>query len=74
MLRLTPGVAAPALQQAGEFFMVAALVMATCNVVGALIGTSLAVVKGSGFVRRFFLVLLFVLILKMGWGTLEMLI
>jgi uncharacterized membrane protein YfcA len=54
--------------------MVAALVMATCNVVGALIGTSLAVVKGSGFVRRFFLVLLFVLILKMGWGTLEMLI
>jgi hypothetical protein len=39
-----------------------------------LIGTSLAVLKGSGFVRRFFLVLLFVLILKMGWGTLEMLI
>ena len=75
LINLTTNLAALAFFiPAGEFFMVAALVMATCNVVGALIGTSLAVVKGSGFVRRFFLVLLFVLILKMGWGTLEMLI
>ena len=75
LINLTTNLAALAFFiPAGEFFMVAALVMAACNVVGALIGTSLAVVKGSGFVRRFFLVLLFVLILKMGWGTLEMLI
>ncbi len=75
LINLTTNLAALAFFiPAGEFFLFAALVMAVCNIVGALIGTSLAVLKGSGFVRRFFLVLLFVLILKMGWGTLEMLI
>jgi uncharacterized membrane protein YfcA len=75
LINLTTNLAALAFfVPSGEFFQVAAFLMAACNVVGALIGTSLAVLKGSGFVRRFFLVLLFVLILKMGWGTLEMLI
>ena len=59
---------------AGEFFLIAALAMAVCNVAGAWLGSHLAVKKGSRFVRRFFLVLLAVLIVKMAWGTLEMLI
>lgn len=57
---------------AGEFFLKAAVLMALCNIVGAWLGTHLAVKKGSQFVRRFFLVLLAVLIARMAWGTLEM--
>ena len=58
----------------GAFFLSAALLMAVCNIAGAWIGTHLAVKKGSQFVRRFFLILLAVLILRMAWGTLEMLL
>lgn len=58
---------------AGEFFLKAALVMAVCNVAGAWAGTHLAVKKGSQFVRKFFLILLAVLIVRMAWSTLEML-
>jgi len=59
---------------AGEFFLKAALLMAVCNIAGAWLGTHLAVKKGSQFVRRFFLILLAVLIVRMAWGTLEMLL
>lgn len=59
---------------AGAFFLSASLTMAACNVMGAIIGTHLAVKKGSQFVRRFFLLLLAVLISKMALSTLEMLI
>ena len=58
----------------GAFFLSAALLMAVCNIAGAWVGTHLAVKKGSQFVRRFFLILLAVLILRMAWGTLEMLL
>jgi uncharacterized membrane protein YfcA len=58
----------------GAFFLSAALAMAACNIVGAVIGAHLAVKKGSQFVRRFFLLLLAVLISKMAWSTLEMLL
>ncbi len=57
---------------AGEFFLLAALAMAVSNVAGAFVGTHLAVTKGSQFVRRFFLILLVVLIARMAYGTLEM--
>jgi len=57
---------------AGEFFLLAALVMALCNVAGAFVGTHLAVTKGSQFVRKFFLIVLAVLIARMAYGTLEM--
>jgi uncharacterized protein len=56
---------------AGEFFLMAALVMAFCNVLGAFVGTHLAVTKGSQFVRKFFLIVLAVLIARMAYGTLE---
>lgn len=58
---------------AGQYLLVAAVVMAICNIAGAWIGAHLAVIKGSQFVRKFFLILLVVLILRMGYGTLEML-
>jgi hypothetical protein len=59
---------------AGQYLFVAAVVMAACNIVGAWVGTHLAVKKGSQFVRKFFLILLAVLILRMAYGTLEMLV
>lgn len=57
---------------AGEFLLLAALVMAACNMTGAVAGAHLAVKKGSQFVRRFFLILLAILIVRMAYGTLEM--
>lgn len=43
----------------------AALPMAGCNIVGSLIGTRLAIMKGSRFVRVFFLVIVGALIAKL---------
>lgn len=42
-----------------------ALPMAGCNIVGSLIGTRLAILKGSRFVRIFFLVVVAALIVKL---------
>ncbi|MDP5008497.1 MAG: sulfite exporter TauE/SafE family protein, partial [Glaciimonas sp.] len=41
-----------------------AAVMAVCNVAGSLVGTKLAIKHGSGFVRKLFLIVVSVLILK----------
>jgi len=43
--------------------------MAICNIFGALTGTHLALLKGSRFVRIFFLVVVSVIILKLAWDT-----
>ena len=40
------------------------LLMAVCNVAGAVIGARLALLKGNGFIRRAFLVIVSLLILK----------
>jgi uncharacterized membrane protein YfcA len=55
----------------GHVLVVLGLIMAACNVVGALIGTRLAVVRGSGFVRRLFLLVLCFMIARMAWATWE---
>lgn len=41
-------------------------IVAVCNVLGALVGTFLALRFGSGFIRIFFLILLIFLIVRMG--------
>ena len=46
-----------------------ALLMAICNVAGSLVGTRLAIKHGSGFVRKLFLVVVSVLILKTGYDA-----
>jgi uncharacterized membrane protein YfcA len=56
----------------GEILWLLAVVMAVSNVVGATLGTMLAIRRGSDFVRQFFLFLLAVLILRMAWTTWEM--
>jgi len=44
-------------------------VMALCNVAGSLVGSRLAIKHGSGFVRKLFLVVVSVLILKTGYDA-----
>jgi uncharacterized membrane protein YfcA len=48
----------------GHLFWQLGLVMAVCNIVGAITGARLALRHGSGFVRRVFLVVVSLLILK----------
>ncbi len=47
------------------------LIMAVCNVAGALVGARMAVSRGSGFIRRLFLVVLCFMIARMAWATWE---
>ena len=44
-----------------------ALPMAACNILGSIVGTRLAILKGSRFVRIFFLIVVSGLIIKLGW-------
>jgi len=44
-----------------------ALPMAACNVAGSLLGSRLAILKGSRFIRVFFLAVAGALIAKLGW-------
>lgn len=46
-----------------------ALAMAACNILGSLVGTKLAITKGSGFIRILFLVVVSGLILKLAYDT-----
>jgi hypothetical protein len=43
--------------------------MAACNVAGSLTGSRLAIRKGSGFVRKIFLLVVSALILKTGYDA-----
>lgn len=55
---------------AGHVLYAAALPMAVFNVAGAFIGSRLAIRKGSGFVRLFFLLVVATLILRYGYDLL----
>jgi len=53
----------------GHILWQLALLMAICNVAGSLVGTRLAIRHGSGFVRKLFLVVVSILILKTGYDA-----
>jgi uncharacterized membrane protein YfcA len=53
----------------GNVWWALALAMALANVAGSLLGTRLALLRGSAFVRRFFIVVVAALILKTGWDA-----
>ncbi|MGS0741745.1 sulfite exporter TauE/SafE family protein [Glaciimonas sp. GG7] len=53
----------------GHILWQLALLMAICNVAGSLVGTWLAIKHGSAFVRKLFLVVVSVLILKTGYDA-----
>lgn len=44
--------------------------MASCNLAGAVVGTRLAVARGTGFVRKLFLFVVTALILKLAYDIL----
>ncbi len=53
----------------GHLLYALALPMAACNIGGSVVGTRLAVAKGSRFVRVLFLVVLSAIILRFAWDT-----
>jgi uncharacterized membrane protein YfcA len=55
----------------GYWIPVLGVLMAACNVGGSWIGTHLALKHGSGFVRKIFLVVVAVLIVRFAWDTLR---
>lgn len=54
----------------GHVLWALGLGMAVCNIAGAQLGARLAIRHGSGFVRRVFLTMTTLLIMKIGWDTL----
>jgi hypothetical protein len=55
---------------AGHWLPVIAVAMAVCNVGGSWLGTHLALTRGSRFVRKIFLIVVLLLILRFAWDTL----
>lgn len=51
----------------GQYIGQLALLMATCNIAGSLLGSRLALRKGNGFVRIVFLVVMGLLLLRYAW-------
>jgi len=56
----------------GFYLPLVAVVMASFNVLGSVVGTHLALRHGSGFVRKVFLVVVCSLIVKFAWDTLSL--
>ncbi len=55
----------------GHVLYAVALPMAACNILGSLTGTRLAILRGSRFVRWFFLAVVAAIIGKLGYDTLR---
>jgi len=56
----------------GNVLYAVALPMAACNILGSVVGTRLAVLKGNRFVRIVFLLVVTALIIKLGWDTVSL--
>ena len=46
-----------------------AIPMMICNMAGSYLGSKMAILKGNEFVRNFFLIVIFALILRFGWDV-----
>ncbi len=51
----------------GNYLLEIAIMMAVCNIAGSIVGTSLAMKKGNEFIRKIFLVIVSLLIIKYGY-------
>jgi uncharacterized membrane protein YfcA len=56
----------------GELYWLLGLAMSACNVAGAQFGSHLAIRRGSGLVRKVFLVVVGSLIAKTAWDALRL--
>ena len=50
----------------GNFMLEIAILMAVFNVFGSIIGSKMAIKRGNGFIRVFFLIIVAVMIVKYG--------
>ncbi len=48
-----------------------AIPMMICNMAGSYLGSKMAILKGNEFIRNFFLVVIFALILRFGWDIIS---
>lgn len=55
----------------GNYILDLAILLAVFNIIGSFIGSHLALKKGNGFVRVFFLIIVSVMILKYGYDVLS---
>ena len=53
----------------GKIVWTIAIPMAVCNATGAFIGARLAISKGNGFIRVFFLVIVAITLLRFGYDV-----
>lgn len=53
----------------GNVMFLVGLPMGLCNILGALLGARLAILRGSGFIRSLFLLVIFAIIAKFGYDT-----
>jgi uncharacterized membrane protein YfcA len=58
----------------GNVMFLVGLPMGVCNIVGALLGARLAILRGSTFIRTLFLLVIFAIIAKFGYDTLRLII
>lgn len=56
----------------GELLVAVGLVMAMANLTGGALGARMALQRGSAFIRRIFLVVLGILVVKLAWDTASM--
>lgn len=54
----------------GSVIWLLGLLMGACNLIGAVVGARTAIAKGSEFVRRVFLIVVALLILRLAWDVL----
>ena len=55
----------------GQFLFEAAVVLAAFNVLGSLVGSKLAIRKGNSFVRKVFLIVVSLMIVRYGWELIQ---
>ena len=53
----------------GDYILEIAILMAIFNISGSLIGSRMALKKGNGFIRIFFLIIVSIMIVRYGWDV-----
>ncbi|MGA4508656.1 sulfite exporter TauE/SafE family protein [Propionibacteriaceae bacterium G1746] len=71
LANLTTNIAAIAVLRHDIFWQVG-LAMAAANLTGGFVGATMAVKHGSAFVRRVFLVVIAILVVRLGWDTVQL--
>ena len=57
----------------GDYILEIAILMAIFNISGSLIGSRMALKKGNGFIRVFFLIIVSIMIVRYGWDVFKVL-